>query len=58
MSSELETVERYTLSADRQRLDMEMTVTDPLTFTEPVHLTGAYWIRAPGEQIKPYECTL
>lgn len=58
MSSELQTVERYTLSADGQRLHMELTVTDPLTFTEPVHLTGAYWVLVPGEQIKPYECAL
>jgi len=58
MSSELETVERYTLSADGQRLEMEMTVTDPLTFTEPVELTGAYWVLVPGEQLKPYECAL
>ena len=58
MSSEVETVERYMLSADGQRLDMEMTVTDPLTFTAPVQLTGANWVLVPGEQIKPYECAL
>jgi len=58
MSSELRTVERYTLSADGLRLNMEMTVTDPLTFTAPVHLTGAYWVIVPGEQIKPYQCAL
>ena len=58
MSNEVETVERYTLSTDGQRLDMEMTVTDPLTFTAPVHLTGANWVLVPGEQIKPYECEL
>ena len=58
MSNEVETVERYMLSTDGQRLDMEMTVTDPLTFTAPVHLTGANWVLVPGEQIKPYECEL
>lgn len=58
MSAELETLERYSLSADGQRLNMEMTVTDPVTFTAPVQLTGAYWVLVPGEQIKPYECVL
>jgi len=58
MSAAVETVERYSLSADGQRLNMEMTVTDPVTFTEPVQLTGAYWVLVPGEQIKPYECVL
>ena len=42
MSSALRTVERYTLSADAQRLNMEMTVTDPVNFTEPGHLTGTH----------------
>ena len=58
MSSALQTVERYPLSADGQRVNMEMTVTDPVTFTEPGHLTGTYWVLVPGEQIKPYECAL
>jgi hypothetical protein len=58
MSSEVEILERYFLSDDGQRLNMEMTVTDPLTFTEPVNLAGAYWINVPGEQIKPYECVM
>ncbi len=58
MSSEVSTVEHYWLSDDGQRLNMEMTVTDPVTFTEPVELTGAYWVLVPGEQIKPYQCVL
>ncbi|MBT5031414.1 MAG: hypothetical protein HOM55_03860 [Proteobacteria bacterium] len=49
--------ERFTLSADGTRLDWEATVTDPINFTEPVSLSG-YWRWMPGEQIKPYECTL
>ncbi len=58
MSPAMEIVERFTLSEDERRLDMTMTVTDPATFTDPVHLTGAYWTWVPGEEVKPYNCTL
>jgi hypothetical protein len=58
MTQAMEIIERYTLSEDESRLDMTMTVTDSATFTEPVHLPGAYWTWVPGETIKPYNCTL
>ncbi len=47
--------ERFSLSADQRRLDYEMTVTDPVTFTEPV-TQQSYWIWRPGETVKPYGC--
>lgn len=58
MSGDVEVLERYWLSENGRRLNMEMTVTDPSTFTEPVNLSGAYWLHVPGEQIKPYECEM
>jgi hypothetical protein len=52
-----EIVERFTLSDDESRLDWQATISDPVNFTEPVTLNG-HWVWVPGEQIKPYECTL
>ena len=45
------------LSNDESRLNYEITINDPATFTEPVTL-GGYRIWVPGEEIKPYNCTL
>ena len=55
MSVNAEILERFTLSADENRLDYEMRVIDPATFTEPVTL-NSYWIWRPGETVKPYDC--
>ena len=49
-------VERFTPSADGDRLDYEMTVTDPATFTRPVVLSQ-YWLWLPSVTLLPYECT-
>ena len=49
------TSERFLLSADGSRLDYELTVTDPATFTEPVVLRKS-WAWHPGEKIQPYDC--
>jgi hypothetical protein len=48
--------ERFTLSDDGSRLDYEMTVTDPVNFTEPVTMTK-FWNWRPGEVVRPYNCT-
>jgi hypothetical protein len=56
-SAEVETLERFWLNDDRTRLNYEITVTDPVTFSEPVTLDG-YWAWAPGQEIKPFNCTL
>jgi hypothetical protein len=47
--------ERFTLNADGSRLDYELKVIDPATFTEPVTLTKQ-WEWRPGEQVRPYDC--
>jgi hypothetical protein len=57
MSPAVKIIERYTLSDDENRLDMTMTVTDPATFTQPVHLDGN-WIWEPDEKLKPYDCKM
>jgi hypothetical protein len=55
-SESIELVERYTLSDDQSRIDYQITVTDPATFTEPATIAG-YWL-ALGEPIEPYECSV
>jgi hypothetical protein len=56
-STAVRTVERFTLSDDGSRLDYEMTVTDPETFTEPVVLTKS-WVWRPNDEVRPYDCTV
>jgi Family of unknown function (DUF6152) len=48
-------VERFSPSEDGSRLDYEMTVTDPVNFTEPVTVTR-YWIYRPEVEVLPYNC--
>jgi hypothetical protein len=56
-SPAVEIVERFTPSADGSRLDYEMTVTDPATFTRPVVLSQ-HWLWLPNVTLLPYECTV
>jgi hypothetical protein len=56
-SPDVEIVERFTPTADGSRLDYEMTVTDPATFTRPVVLRQ-YWLWLPSVTLLPYECTV
>ena len=56
-SPAVEIVERFTPSADGSRLDYEMTVTDPATFTRPVVL-AQHWLWLPSVTLLPYECTV
>jgi hypothetical protein len=56
-SPDVEIVERFAPSADGSRLDYEMTVTDPATFTRPVVLRQ-YWLWLPSVTLLPYECTV
>lgn len=51
-------IERFTLSEDASRLDWEATVIDPETFTEPVSPQKMHWAWVPGEEIKPFNCTV
>ncbi len=55
-SMAVDIVERFALSPDASRLDYEITVTDPATFTETISLDG-YWTWRPGEEVKTYQCT-
>ena len=55
LSEDVQILERFNLSPDERRLEYEMTVTDPATFTEPVTMSS-HWLWRPGETIKPYDC--
>jgi len=54
-SDQVELVERLTPSADGARLDYEIEITDPATFTEPVRL-AKHWIYIEGARLATYEC--
>lgn len=47
--------ERFILAADGSRLDYEMKVSAPSTFTKPVTLTK-FWLYVPGVEVKPFDC--
>lgn len=55
MSRDATIRESFALNADEGRLNYEMIVTDPATFTEPVTM-NSYWIWRPGETVNPYNC--
>ena len=54
-SQAVEYVERFTVSTDQTRLDYQLTVTDPATFTEPA-LYDRYWVALVGASIDTYGC--
>lgn len=54
-SDAADVVERFSVSADGARLEYELTVTDPATFTEPVTLSK-FWVWRPDEEVRPFEC--
>jgi hypothetical protein len=56
-SSAVRIEERFTLRPDGSRLDYQMTVTDPATFTGPVVLTKS-WVWRPNDAVRPYDCTI
>ena len=57
-SASSQIIERFTMSEDASRLDWEATVIDPETFTEPVSPQKMHWAWVPGEEIKPFNCTV
>ena len=57
-SAAMQVAERFTLSEDETRLDWEATVTDPETFTEPVSRRNLHFAWVPGEEIKPFNCSV
>ena len=53
-SDQLTATERFTRSADGDRLEVEATIRDPLTLSRPLVMARA-WAWAPTEEIYPYE---
>ena len=54
-STDVEITERFIPSEDGRRMDYELRVSDPATFTEPVNLSK-YWLALPGASVQPYIC--
>lgn len=54
-SSAIHLVERFTPSADGNRLDYRLTITDAETFTEPFEVER-FWIWRPEIAVSPYDC--
>jgi len=52
----IEAFETFTLSDDQQRLDYEMIVTDPDTFTETVTAVQTYWLALGESPAEPTYC--
>jgi len=48
-------VERFTPTPEGDRLDYEITVTDPEVFTEPVTMSK-FWLSIPGQVLDAYNC--
>jgi hypothetical protein len=54
-SDQASIVERFTPMTDGARLDYEIVITDPVTFTEPVRIEK-YWISLPSQAFDAYNC--
>ena len=54
-SEQASVVERFTPSEDGARLDYEIVVTDPVTFTEPVRVEK-FWISLRDQAFDAYNC--
>ena len=54
LSTDVQIEERYRVSEDQTRLDVEITVTDPSTFTSPATIKNS-WL-AYGDTIRRYDC--
>ena len=55
-SDRIETIETFTVSNDQQRLDYEMIVSDPETFTERVTAMETYWLALGESLAEPTYC--
>ena len=51
-------VERFTFSEDNRAMTWEATANDPYTYEGPAFLGSAGYEWVPGEEIKPYNCSL
>jgi hypothetical protein len=54
ISQDVQIVERYKLSEDQTRLDVELTITDPGTFKEPAVVKNSWF--AYGDVLRRYDC--
>ena len=54
-SPETHMIERFARSADGNRLDYTMTITNAEIFTQPVTLSKS-WLNVPGATVEPYGC--
>lgn len=54
-SPDVHIIERYQLNEDRSQLELEVTHSDPQTFTETITLRKA-WAWRPGEEVHPFDC--
>jgi hypothetical protein len=54
LSEDVRIVERYDLSDDQTRLDVEITITDPRTFKEPAVVRNPWF--AYGDTLRRYDC--
>ena len=57
-SDEYALVERLTFSEDNTAMTWEATATDPETYVGPAFLGSISYAWVPGEEIKPYNCTI
>ena len=57
-SDEYTLIERFTFSEDNTSMTWEATATDPATYIGPAYLGSISYSWAPGEEIKPYNCTI
>jgi hypothetical protein len=56
MSADARILERYTINADADTLEYEVTVTDPEFLQRPATWTAS-WKAVPGAVIRPFECS-
>ena len=54
LSENVQIVERYALSDDQTRLDVEITISDPGTFTKPAVVKNSWF--AYGDTLRRYDC--
>lgn len=55
LGDDASTIERFTPTEDGKQLDYLLTVTNPISFTEPVELSKL-WLALPGASVAPFVC--
>lgn len=57
-SNEYTLVEQFAFTGDNTAMTWEATATDPATYIGPAYLGRVSYVWVPGEEIKPYNCTI